>query len=371
VKVLVVSAPLVGHVTPLLPLAAAARAAGHDVLIATSGDALRVDTGGLPVRDVGATPFAWAVLRAALAHPRLIAREATGRAGVRMAGALFGRINAAMVDGLVALAREWRPDLVVHESLGGAATVAAAAVGAPAVLQENSLWDGPELVAATWRNPALRRAAGRAGVAGPASAGTITIAPRSVVGDRAGRPMRAVRPPAGAELPGWLTAPRDRPLVLVSHTTAGNPPGSDPMAAVLAAAGQVEADFVLVRGPRKKATPANVRVTGWLPLVDALPLADAFVHHGGAGGLLEALAAGVPQLAVPGPGDRRYNAEALARRGAGLAVPVKEITPAALTRLTTDDSLRRAAREVAAEIAALPEPAELVGYLESVARERP
>lgn len=367
-KLLVVSAPLVGHVAPMLPLAAAARAAGHDVLIATSGDALRVDAGGLAVRDVGGTRFARAVLGAALANPRLVVREATGRAGTRMAGELFGRIGAGMVDGLVALAREWRPDVVVHESLAAAGAVCAAAVGAPAVLLENSLWDGPELVAATWTNPAFRRAAARHGVAGPTAVDTITIAPPSVVGERAGRPMRAVRPPGAGELPDWLTGPRERPLVLVSRTTAGNPPGGDPMAAVLAAADRVDADFVLLRGPKRKALPGNVRVTEWLPLVKALPLAAAFVHHGGAGGLLEALAAGVPQLAVPGAGDRRYNAELLARRGAGLAVPAKEIDEAVLTRLITDDGLRRAAAEVRAEIAAMPDPAELVDHLQQAAR---
>jgi len=56
---------------------------------------------------------------------------------------------------------------------------------------------------------------------------------------------------------------------------------------------------------------------------------------------------------------------ALARRGAGLAVPVKELDAAALTRLISDDDLRTAAAEVHDEIAAMPEPAELVGYLES------
>lgn len=125
---------------------------------------------------------------------------------------------------------------------------------------------------------------------------------------------------------------------------------------------------MLLRGPKRKALPGNVRVTEWLPLVKALPLAAAFVHHGGAGGLLEALAAGVPQLAVPGAGDRRYNAELLARRGAGLAVPAKEIDEAVLTRLITDDGLRSAAAEVRAEIAAMPDPAELVDHLQQAAR---
>ncbi|WP_309114588.1 hypothetical protein [Saccharothrix sp.] len=37
-KVLFVSAPLVGHVFPMIPLAKALRAAGHEVVLATGAD---------------------------------------------------------------------------------------------------------------------------------------------------------------------------------------------------------------------------------------------------------------------------------------------------------------------------------------------
>src|SRR5687768_12329325 len=113
----------------MLPLAAALAAAGHRVRIASGHDVLRADAGGLPVEDVGGPGLPAAALRVALGHPRLMAREATGRAGVRMAGELFGTINAGMLDGLLRLARSWQPELVVFESLGGSGAVAAAAIG--------------------------------------------------------------------------------------------------------------------------------------------------------------------------------------------------------------------------------------------------
>jgi len=72
--------------------------------------------------------------------------------------------------------------------------------------------------------------------------------------------------------------------------------------------------------------------------------------------VLAALAFGVPQLVIPGPGDRRYNAELVARRGAGL---VGAPSRATITRLLADEGLRAAAAEVRAEIAAMPEPAEV------------
>ena len=49
-------------------------------------------------------------------------------------------------------------------------------------------------------------------------------------------------------------------------------------------------------------------------------------------------------------------------------MPAKEISPAVLTRLVTDDTLRTAAAEVRAEIAAMPDPADLVTYLQQAAR---
>src|SRR5262245_24663999 len=137
-RVLAVAAPLVGHLTPLLPLAGALRAAGHDVLVATGGDAAGVDTGGIDGQDVRG-PFSMGRVAGpiALTHPRLIALELTGRAGTRMVGALFGATNARMADGVVALARQWCPDLVLQESLAAAGALAAAVVGVPAVLQES------------------------------------------------------------------------------------------------------------------------------------------------------------------------------------------------------------------------------------------
>lgn len=51
-----VAAPLVGHLVPLLPLAVATRDAGHEVLLASGGDALGVDTFGTPLRDHGTSP---------------------------------------------------------------------------------------------------------------------------------------------------------------------------------------------------------------------------------------------------------------------------------------------------------------------------
>jgi UDP:flavonoid glycosyltransferase YjiC (YdhE family) len=86
---------------------------------------------------------------------------------------------------------------------------------------------------------------------------------------------------------------------------------------------------------------------------------------------MTALAAGEPQVVVPGPGDRTLHARLVAARGAGLAVPAQDITAATLERLVSDPGLAQAAGEVAAEIAAMPAPAELVELLVALVHRPP
>ena len=246
---------------------------------------------------------------------------------------------------------------------GQAGAVVAARLSIPAVLQENTLWPAAELFQAVTTSAAFAAH----GVADPAL--TITVTPPSLRATRTpdAVTMRPVPFCGGGSVPDRLLAPGDRPRVLVSRSTLAGPNGGDPGPAVIAAAPQVDADFVLVRPAAVRRLPPNVHTVDRIPLDRALPHATAFIHHAGAGSVLGGLAAGVPQLATPGPGDRRHNAELLAARGAGLAVEAKAIGPADLVRLLTDDTLREAARQVAAEIADMPAPADVVPALQRLA----
>jgi UDP:flavonoid glycosyltransferase YjiC (YdhE family) len=114
--------------------------------------------------------------------------------------------------------------------------------------------------------------------------------------------------------------------------------------------------------------PSNVTTTDWLPFATVLPRVAGVVHHGGAGTLMSALVAGVPQIVVPGAGDRTKHARLIAERGAGLAVPLDELDSATLERLATDPGLRTAAGDVAAQIAAMPAPSEVVRELVALVR---
>lgn len=367
-RILIVSMPLTGHVLPLLPLARALRDAGHEVLIATGGDGLAASRSGLPVRDVApAFDFGRIARGVMLRHPLIARAELAGRAGTRGAGILFGRVNDQLADEVVELVTEWSPDLVLHEPFAVAGALAAAKVGVPAVRQENALFDGRELARAVTERlgPALRRH-GMSDLPPPAAA--LAVAPPSLLAQD-GWPMRYEPYVDGGELPEWLREPARRPRVLVSRSTVAGPGAAGPMPAVVAAAERVDAEFVLVRPDARlagRSLPDNVRTVDWIPLPAAMAHSAALVHHGGAGSVLAALAAGVPQLATVGAGDRRHNAERVAARGAGIATRAGSISAEDLTRLVSDPTLREAAREVSAEIAAMPAPAELVRRLESL-----
>lgn len=367
-KVLVVAAPLPGHVLPLVPLAVALEQAGHQVRVACGGQVSTRHTHGLPLEDVaGGVGLVRTATATVLRRPAVAVRELGGRAGTAAVGALFGRVNAALVDPVVELARQWCPDLVVHEPLAGAGAVAAARLGVPAVLHETSLADGPALVAATLCSPALRAALRHHGLDElPAPALVLTLAPRSLVGARLGLPMRAVPPSTADAVPEWLRRPAACPRIVVGSSGACGPGGGDPGPAVVAAAVALDAEVVLVRArgrTARRGLPGNVRRTGWVPLDQVLPHATALVHDGGAGGVLGTLRAGLPQLVVPGAGQRRTNARLVAARGVGLAVPARDITAALLSHLVRDSALRRAAQQVQREMAAMPGPAERVGTL--------
>lgn len=69
---------------------------------------------------------------------------------------------------------------------------------------------------------------------------------------------------------------------------------------------------------------------GHAELSALLPLASAFVHHGGIGGTARALAAGIPQVVSPIRFDQPDNARRVRELGVGAVVPRESLTGAAL-----------------------------------------
>jgi UDP:flavonoid glycosyltransferase YjiC (YdhE family) len=367
-RVLFVSTPGLGHVFPMVPLAWALRAAGHEVMVATAGQGLTVARSGLPVVDVapGFDPKTMMVRlqrdNPAVANQLhdLRDRQLTD---LREAAVFAACTSMPLVDRTVSLAREWRPNLIVQSQIQGAGLVAAGVLDVPVIEHGFGLarTDGM----AALHRVHMSEAFIRHGVGVAAEIGAIDVAPPSLL-DRPlrGWSMRYLPYNGGAVMPDWLTTPPTKPRVAVTLGTVAPSRGLKSACRVIDAAEDVDAEFILVLGHvdtnELEPLPRNVRVVGWVPLTAVLPTCTAIVHHGGAGTTMTALAFGVPQLVFSGPMDRHINAITIARRGVGIAIQPDQLIPELLRKLLTDPGLLRTAQAVSAEIASLRTPAELV-----------
>ena len=106
-----------------------------------------------------------------------------------------------------------------------------------------------------------------------------------------------------------------------------------------------------------------------------LPAADVVAFHGGSGTMLAALAAGTPMVIVPLAADQPDNAELCAAAGVARVVALDGVEPAtlrtAIEAATTDPAVQRRAREIAAEVAAMPGPEMAVERLEAIVEGEP
>ncbi|MFJ8013115.1 macrolide-inactivating glycosyltransferase [Streptomyces sp. NPDC096339] len=102
--------------------------------------------------------------------------------------------------------------------------------------------------------------------------------------------------------------------------------------------------------------PANVEVHRWVPQLDILRQADAFITHAGAGGSQEGLATATPMVAVPQAVDQFGNADMLAALGVARHVPMERADAATLREavlgLLSDPGVAARAEAVRAAMAA-------------------
>ncbi|MFE3189690.1 glycosyltransferase [Nocardia sp. NPDC059240] len=359
-RVLFVATPLIGHAFPMLPLALRLRAAGHEVVLGSGDEVVSVLRDLLPTVTVADPMSVRVPIRALALHPLAARNALAGSADPMVAARVFAPVNEAMRTRVLALARHFAPDLIVHEPFAAVAAIAADRLKIPAVLHNVGLDHGERVCARL-----LER------LSAPEVRDTValSIAPPSIVAIP-GRPMQYVPFSApGPPMPDWLTTTTDRPRILVTRSTMLGDKPTPFLTAVLRAAPAVDAEFVIVRpdlGVTRRVTlPPNVRTVGWTVLGDALVTCDAMINHGGAGSVYAALRAGLPQILTPDTGDRGWNAALIQARGCGLSVPPRRITAAHITRLITEAGLASAAREVAAEMAAMPTLDDIAAELEA------
>ncbi|WP_433356614.1 glycosyltransferase [Micromonospora saelicesensis] len=330
-RVLFASLASVGHTYPLIPLAIAAREAGHEVHFAAGPEV------HAPLAAHGLRPF----------RP----------------GDAFYEVYAE--DLAPELAR-LRPDLVVHEwGLPGAA-VAAHRAGIP------GLWHGfgrmyPEGIG-------LELPTRNAEVVGrphldiwPPS-----LQDRDFLATERRIELRPVAFSTPAPLPERVSRRTSRPLIYLTLGTAFGT--SELLRTAIAGLAALDAEVVVAAGrvpvEQLGEIPDHVSVHPWVSQAELLPLVDLVVHHGGSGTTLGALAAGVPQLLLPQGADQFANADTLAAAGVAVRLLPGEVDASAIAeqahRLLPQRGnveQREAARAVSEEIAAMPSPAAVARLL--------
>ena len=384
-RVLFASLGNYGHIFPLVPLAQAAQAAGHEVWFATSDQfhpilekaGLRPVTAGLSVPD--------AYVEAAGGRAALQAGGATRASDVPpevMAGLTVKVFSSVLPRSVAAdltpAVDSVRPDLVVYENNNPGAAFAAAAAGVPAVSHGIGRVSFDATMDPLFQQELIATAidlgvVGKIGRTRTLGNPYIDICPPAVQNQdflASGVqvvPQRAVFFAEPGELPAQVTQ-GEGPLVYLSlGTVLGS---AQLLRTAIDGLLPLDVRVLVATGPvvdpaELGELPDRVVALPWVPQPDALRHATAVVHHGGAGTTLAALAAGLPQLILPQPGDGPGNAAAVRATGAGSLLLAPEVSAGAgeaeVRTLLTDGAHREAARGVAREMAAMPEPAETVG----------
>jgi UDP:flavonoid glycosyltransferase YjiC (YdhE family) len=354
-----------GHFHPLVPIAHAAQAAGHDVAVAGSGGTVE------SIEAAGFRAFPTSERRAArprsmpplepvdLARDDRVLRDSFAGTGARR--------HASVLPDIV---REWAPDVLVRDEVDFGAALVAEQLGIPCavvlVLAAGSflrkdLVGGPlhelraelglppdpalsmldrDLVLSpfppSFRSPAFplpdtafsyRSAA--PSTAGDGGTGYVTLGTIDTYPDLFDR---------------IITGLRDLPLELV--VTVGR--HLDP------------ARF----GPQ----PDNVRIERYIPQDEVLPHCDLVVSHAGSGSLLGALTYGLPSILLPLGADQPRNARRCVELGVGQELDPITATPhqihTAAASMLADLHWRHAAEKLRDELGTLPDLTEALHRIE-------
>jgi UDP:flavonoid glycosyltransferase YjiC (YdhE family) len=362
----------------MLPLARAARDAGHDVLFTTGPDqASRVAAAGFDVAVAGLS-FAESTARYAPLRAEAAGLDQADRLTHLFIHAQIGIAAPAMCEDLLPRAGAWRPDLVVSNHAEPAGGVIAAVQGIGYVTHGL----GPPKAAQPKEREALAGLFARFG-ADPAAAAVpgpyLDIWPRAAhpvvetwaypdmwsLRPEAVMPMKAPRPAVLDDLPYERT-------VYVTLGTTYNTRQPGVLESMVEALREEPVNVVATTGPGTGGgtfgpLPAHVRIESFVPQAALLPHVDAVLCHAGSGTVLGALAHGVPVACHPLAADQYETAACLTRAGAGAEVPEDSLSTdavrEAVRRILDSPSYAEAARHVAAQMRTMPSPASMVDRL--------
>ncbi len=341
--------PAPAHLYPLVPLAWALRAAGHEVVVASHPGILEsVAAMGLtPVKlcEADSMPVPMGPGRA-FTDERAKLADITAKLDIQgpdsehwnvfshfllpamwdfnpYQGSPAGPLPA--MDGLVEFARGWRPDLVLWDPCFPGAAVAARAVGAA----HARWWTAPDVIG--WSLDKFTELTSRPGAPAVDNPLAETVRPmaekygvevdrETLLGQWTLNPMPAtmdlpvdtrtlrvrwIPHSQQATMPDWLYPLPDRPRVALSLGLSSRQfleGGWDHVPVLLDALSELDVQVVATLNDKQLAgvseIPDNAHVVEYAPLDQVVPSCSLLIHHGGLGTAVPAAAAGVPQIVV-------------------------------------------------------------------------
>jgi UDP:flavonoid glycosyltransferase YjiC (YdhE family) len=382
VRVLFTYAGGSGHADPLVPIADAVRTSGHTAAFFGRRSAATVlDANGFTLFPDTDDPALTTGDHATIT-PLL---ELDMEREYRDLRGFADRISRGRMAGVLEVAGEWQPDLLVCEEVDFGSMIAAERVGLPhaAVL---TLASGSFVRAETVAEPldAIRTEYGLPPdprLAMPARDLVVSPFPPSFRNPAIPLPKNAISirwdaGPAPAEPPpGWLSRLSDAPTVYFTLGTIFNQESGDLFVRVLTGLRELQANVVVTVGrnidPERFGTqPDNVHIERYIPQSVLLPHCDLVVNHGGSGSVVGALAHGLPLMVLPMGADQLPNAQRCEQLGVGVVLDAVRATPRsvrdAASALLSDARARELAERIRDEIASLPGPEVVVPLLEQL-----
>ncbi|MEU4209194.1 nucleotide disphospho-sugar-binding domain-containing protein [Streptomyces sp. NPDC026206] len=396
-KVLFAASGWPTHYVAMVPLAWALRAAGHEVWVAAQPSMHpTIVRSGMPAVRVGPDVDFVAVRKRTLPHEKRDGDGPRTEAELREAarqddGGLFsawGEATSAALEDTVALARAWRPDLVIGDTMAPSALVAAHVLGVPGV---RHLW-GPDILGSEGGEKVLDVLPGywdqyeRFGVTAEGDPAHRTVSPCPPSLQAPGAPtrlsLRWVPYNGSGRVPDWLGRPAAAPRVCVTWgTSTTDVLGGDGtnVPDVLTALAGLDVDVVVTvtaaEWDRIGPVGPRVRVLENMPLHLLMPGCDLLVHQGGFTTALTAAHHGVPQLVIPQLPNQVSDAKVLAGSGAARHLPAEEAgvdtVRRAVREMLEQRSYADAAERLRAEIHEQPAPREVADVLHELVRSGP
>ncbi len=375
------------HFHPLVPVAQALEAAGHEVAFACSEDNRpAVEATGFRLFPAGTS------MRELMPQllPQLMAIPAEQRDLWMLGNAFGGILLERMIPDLLTVCQDWRPDLIVRDALEVGGCLVAEHLGLPHASVEVGIFVPVPWFAGT-AGQNLQRFRAELGLPpdpnldmlyrylhlsfvppgyqDPAAPLPPTAhALRTVVFDRSG----------DESLPGWVGQLPDRPTVYATLGMVFNR-NTEILRAIIEGLREEPLNLVVTVGRDQDPgqfgpQPAHVRVERYIPQSLLFPHCDLVVCHGGWNTVLAALSEGLPLVLLPIGADQPHNAERCDRIGVGRVIAPDRRTPEAIREATREvlrePGYREQAQRLRDEMAALPGPENAVELLERLAREK-